>query len=185
MGSGSSGAASAYRRILLVGFMGSGKSTVASRLASRLGWTFLDFDAEIERRSNASVADIFRSRGEPFFRTLEARVGRELLQADRAVLASGGGWPVPAGRMEDLTSDTLSVWLVVDAATAVQRVSSGGRVRPLLQGADPVGRAEALLRERSPRYRLARLHLDSTGSSPDELVDQVLAYMETRDVAAG
>jgi shikimate kinase len=185
MGSGSRSGPSLYRRILLVGFMGSGKSTVAARLASRLGWTFLDFDAEIERRGAASVAEIFRSHGEAFFRTLEAQVGRELLEADHAVIASGGGWPVPPGRMEGLTADTLSVWLVVDAATAVRRVSSGGAVRPLLQGADPVGRAEGLLRERTARYRLARLHLDSGASSPDELVDRVLEYMESRDVAAG
>jgi shikimate kinase len=174
-----------FRRILLVGFMGSGKSTVASLLASRLGWTFLDFDAEIERRAGASVAEIFRARGEAYFRALEAQVGGELLRAERAVLASGGGWPIPDGRMETLADDTLSVWLDVDAGTAVRRVGSGGGARPLLQGPDPVGRAEALLRERIARYRLARLHLDSGASAPEELVEQILEHMNSDlDLAA-
>jgi shikimate kinase/3-dehydroquinate synthase len=165
--------------------MGSGKSTVASLLASRLGWTFLDFDAEIARRAGASVPEIFESRGEQFFRALEAEVGRELLGVEGAVLASGGGWPVPPGRMEELDGSTLSVWLAVEARTAVERVRWSGELRPLLQTADPVGRAETLLRERTPRYRLATLHLDSERASPAELVEQVLKHMASqRDVAA-
>lgn len=174
---------SGHKRILLVGFMGSGKSTVASLLASHLGWTFLDFDVEIERRTGATVAEIFRQRGEGYFRALEGEVGSELLEAERAVLASGGGWPVPAGRMEGLGMDTLSVWLSLDAATAVERATSGGSVRPLLQGPDPVRRAEILLNERRARYRLARVHLDAGRSSPGELVEQVLEHMRAeRDV---
>jgi shikimate kinase len=164
--------------------MGSGKSTVASLLASRLGWTFLDFDKEIERRAGAPVAEIFRTRGEPFFRELENRVGAELLERDRAVLASGGGWPVPAGRMESVGADTLTVWLDIDAATAVARAGSSRRVRPLLQDPDPLGRAEALLTERRPRYQLAKVHLEAGRSTSRELAEQILYYIKhVADVA--
>jgi shikimate kinase len=172
------GSAPGFRRILLVGFMGSGKSTVASLLASRLGWTFLDFDTEIERRSGATVAEIFRTRGEPFFRELETKVGAELLERDRVVLASGGGWPVPAGRMESVGPETLTVWLDIDAVTAVARAGSSRKVRPLLQGPDPLGRAEALLNERRPRYRLAQVHLEAGRSTSRELAEQVLYYIK-------
>ena len=166
-----------YRRIVLVGFMGSGKSTVGPLLASHLGWSFLDFDEEIERRAGASVEDIFRTQGEPFFRGLEAEVAGELLRLDRAVLATGGGWPAVPGRMDVLAGDTLSVWLDVDADTSVERVRRGGRARPLLEVPDPVGRAKLLLSERASFYGRARLRLDASSASPAAIAERVLEHM--------
>jgi shikimate kinase len=168
-----------YRRIVLVGFMGSGKSTVGALLASRLGWTFMDFDVEIERRAGASIEDIFRSRGEQPFRALEAEVGLDLLQSEGTVLATGGGWPAAAGRMQLLGPDTLSVWLDVSAETSLERVRAQGRVRPLLEVPDPVQRAERLLRERAPYYSQAKLRLDACASSPARLVDRILEHLDT------
>ena len=167
-----------YRRVLLVGFMGSGKSTVGSLLASRLGWRFRDFDLEIERRLGASVAEIFQRHGEQLFRELEQEVGSELLAGDDVVLASGGGWPAAPGRMEALAGDTLSVWLKVRAETAVARVRQGGGVRPLLEVADPLERARRLVRERDASYRRARLHLDSDSASPSQLVEYILSQLD-------
>jgi shikimate kinase len=165
------------RRVVLVGFMGSGKSTVGVLLASRLGWSFLDFDDEIERRAGASVADIFREKGEAFFRVLEHEVGCDLLAGERVVLATGGGWPTAPGHMDALGPDTLSVWLDVSAESSVSRVRGRGRIRPLLEVADPVGRARLLLGERAPHYGSAELHLDSTRSTPEELADRILEHM--------
>ena len=164
--------------MLLVGFMGSGKSTVGALLASRLGWTFVDFDDEIERRAGATIEEIFRERGEAPFRMLEAQVGQELLLRESAVLATGGGWPVVEGRMRQLTEDTLSVWLDVSAETAVERVRREGRVRPLLDVPDPVRRAESLLREREPYYCLAKLKLEAAVSDPERLVDRILEHLD-------
>ena len=172
-----SGPSTPVRRIVLVGFMGSGKSTVGRLLASRLGWSFVDFDDEIERRASSSIADIFRDKGEAFFRGLEHEVARELLRRERAVLATGGGWPAVEGRMEALGSDTLAVWLDVSAQSAVRRVRGSGQVRPLLQVADPVARAECLLADRAPYYGLAELHLDATASSPEQLAERVIEHL--------
>ena len=165
-----------------MGFMGSGKSTVGALLASRLGWIFRDFDEEIERRAGSSIADIFRSQGEQPFRMLEAQVGRDLLQSDGTVLATGGGWPVAEGLMESLGSDTLTVWLDVSAEASLARVRGGGPVRPLLDVPDPVQRAERLLRERAPYYSQAKLRLDATASSPAQLVDRILEHLDAATV---
>jgi shikimate kinase len=173
-GSGSGG----HRRILLVGFMGSGKSTVGALLAARLGWSFFDFDVEIARRAGRSVEEIFREEGEASFRSLEAEVGRDLLREDRAVLATGGGWPASEGRMESVGEDTLSVWLQVSAESSLERIRGAAPARPLLAVPDPRERAERLLAERSGYYGRARLHLDTETTSPGELVDTILRHLE-------
>jgi len=160
--------------------MGSGKSTVGALLAERLGWVFVDFDDEIERRAEAPVSEIFRRDGEAAFRKLEAEVGDDLLKGEGAVLASGGGWPVAPGRLEALEGDTLSVWLEVDAKTAVARVHGARRCRPLLQVGDPLAVAHRLLHERSPYYAKAELHLDSRGVSPAVLAEKILKHLEAR-----
>ena len=80
--------------------------------------------------------------------------------------------------MQDLSQDTLSVWLDVSAETAVERVRREGRVRPLLAVPDPVRRAESLLLERTPYYRLAKLRLDSAASDPERLVDRILEHLD-------
>jgi shikimate kinase len=159
--------------------MGSGKSTVGSLLASRLGWGFLDFDREIERRAGASVARIFRDRGERWFRALEAEVGAEALGADRCVLASGGGWATVPGRLEGLGEHTLVVWLRVGAEVSLARLREAGD-RPLLEGPDPLTRARTLLQERVPHYQKAKLQLDSERASPEELARAVMDAMKER-----
>jgi shikimate kinase len=179
-----SGAATGCERVLLVGFMGSGKSTVGPLLASLLDWAFLDFDREIERRAGASVATLFRERGEAFFRALEAQVGREALATERTVLASGGGWGAVSGRLAALGDDTLTVWLRVGAETALAR-SGGLGDRPLLAGPEPLSRARELLEERTPRYREAALHLDSERASPEQLASAIVDHLMNRSQRGG
>ena len=165
-------------RVLLVGFMASGKSTVGRAVARRLGWAFLDFDEEVERLHGSSISEIFRVEGEPAFRELEGRVGVQALRESDIVLASGGGWPVPEGRLDSLPEGTLSVWLQVDPRTAVDRALAQGDSRPLLQGPDAKVSARALSTERESAYARARFHLDTIGTSPETLalaiVDRVL-----------
>ncbi|MDX1568450.1 MAG: shikimate kinase, partial [Longimicrobiales bacterium] len=98
-------------RIVLVGFMASGKTSVGRELARLLGWDFVDFDEEIEAEAGAPIPEIFSEQGEPAFRELEERVGRRLLELEGAVLATGGGWGAVEGRLEDLPGGTFSVWL--------------------------------------------------------------------------
>lgn len=169
--------------MLLVGFMGSGKTSVGRALAHRLGWAFLDFDAAIEQREGLTVPEIFRIHGEARFREIEAEVGAEALALDRVVLAAGGGWPARPGRMESLDPGTLTVWLLVSARTAVRRIAQGGPERPLLDTPDPVAEATRLLAAREPFYRLARHAVDSESASVGELARNIEGYL-TRNRSA-
>ncbi|MGD2068061.1 MAG: shikimate kinase [Gemmatimonadota bacterium] len=170
---------SSYHVVLLVGFMGSGKSTVGSRLAALLGWDFLDLDDLVEERTGLSVEAMFRERGEDAFRRVEAEVAEDALRGRNRVVAPGGGWAVRPGRLESVGPDVLTVWLEVEAETAVRRARLDGRARPLLDVPDPVGRARELLERRRPSYRRARLHLDAEHATPERLARNIVQYLET------
>ena len=168
---------SGTRRILLVGFMGSGKSSVGRLLAEALGWEFADFDAEVERAEDRFVAAIFAESGEPAFRAAEASAGERLLARDRVVLASGGGWAGAPGRLRALPAGTLTVWLKVGPDEAVRRAAPRAGVRPLLAGADPVGAARELLRARTPFYADADLEVDTEGRTVEDVAAEILKRM--------
>ncbi|MBI4408369.1 MAG: shikimate kinase [Gemmatimonadetes bacterium] len=165
-------------RIVLIGFMASGKSTVGRKLAELLGWRFLDFDEEIERRTGRSVPQIFQESGEPEFRRLEAALTAEVAALDRLVLAPGGGWITQPGLRALLPSGSLLVWLRISAAEAVRRARRAPTHRPLLAGPDPLGLAQALLREREPFYRLAHAVVDVDGRDPDEIARQIVEMVK-------
>lgn len=167
-----------WTQVVLVGFMGSGKTVVGRRLARELDWGFVDLDDQVEAASGSTIAELFAERGEAAFRELEAQAGAAALKCKHVVLAPGGGWPLVPGRIERLPPSCLSVWLRVSAETAVQRVRSGRRVRPLLGGSDAVDKARVLLREREPAYAHARLHFDTEHASPAALALRIAKQME-------
>lgn len=165
-------------RILLVGYMGSGKSSVGRILADRLGWTFRDFDVVIERRVGDEIRGIFQTYGEAAFRALESRIAVELLAMDQVVLASGGGWPCQPGRMGRLGPGTLSIWLRVSHTVALKRVRSQGNTRPLLEGPEAQARARVHLAEREPFYRQATWSVDTDTSSAEVVATTILHHMQ-------
>ena len=167
-------------RVLLIGFMGSGKTRVGRVLARNLGWTFRDFDEEISARVGLPISEIFRQHGEAFFREMEGRTGAELLLDRSVVLATGGGWPAVPGRMEGLSPGTLSVWLQVAPELAVERAREDGPTRPLLSVQDPIGRAKALLNEREPFDVKADVVIDTTQSSPERLAEEIEEIMNEK-----
>lgn len=114
-------------RVVLVGFMGAGKSTTGRIVARALDWEFVDLDDEIERLHGRSPASILREQGEAAFRRIESDVAGDVLARRRIVLATGGGWGAQPGSLADLDASTCSVWLRVEPATAVARVAPAAR----------------------------------------------------------
>ena len=157
------------RRIVLVGFMGSGKTTVGQSLAERLRWTLVDMDAQIEQDIGLSVAGIFRSHGEAFFREREAHLALALSSQERLVVAAGGGaFAMPATR-EALRAGAATMWLRCDVETILSRVPLDGS-RPLASSRETIRR---LLAEREPSYRLADLTVDASGRSPEAVAREI------------
>ena len=168
-------------RLVLIGFMGAGKSTVGALLAEALGWNFLDLDDEVARREGQPVDEIIRRSGLQYFRRVESATGREAIKGERVVIAVGGGWPAEPGNMDLIDDDTVSVWLRVGPRTALARIAASGTSRPLLEVPDPVRRAEALLRRRSDYYRRGHIGIDTDDLSPDEIVRDILERVTPRN----
>lgn len=168
------------RRLVLVGFMGSGKSTVGPLLAARLGWEFVDVDDAVEAEEGTSVAEIFRTKGEAYFREAEERVAAGALERDRVVIGSGGGWGASVGRLRALPRGTVAVWLRVSPEEAVRRVSGMPGVRPLLESRDPLERARRLLGQRESDYAAAGVGVDTAGRTPKDVVEEILEAIRDR-----
>lgn len=176
---GTAGPRQPVRRILLVGFMAAGKTTVGRILADRLGWRFFDIDEAIVRAAGRSVAEIFESAGETAFRAMEAERTLEMLAQTEAVIAPGGGWAAMPGALDALPPDCLVVWLRVSAGEAVRRALAEGGVRPLLAGDDPVVRARELLAAREASYRRAGLAVDVDGRDPTAIAAEIESHIRT------
>jgi shikimate kinase len=168
--------------MVLVGFMGAGKTTVGRSLARHLGWRFVDMDAAIEGKVGASVTDIFERYGEGRFRDMEEKTAERLLSRDRVVIASGGGWAARPGRLGAMPDGTASVWLEVQPEEALRRVGSQAGRRPLLDVGDPLSAARSLLDERAEHYAGADVRVDTTGRSVDDVTERILEIFEEHEL---
>lgn len=168
----------AGRPVVLVGMMGSGKTTVGRRLATRLGLTFTDSDAEIETAAAMSIPEIFSTRGEEEFRAGEARVIARLLREEGGVIATGGGAFVNPETREAIKALAVSVWLKADFEVLFARVSRRAN-RPLLHTPDPRATLKALIAERYPLYALADLTIDSHDVPHEAVVGDIVAALST------
>jgi shikimate kinase len=164
--------------LLLVGMMGSGKTTVGRLVARRLGRPFLDSDAEVERSTGRSVAQIFAADGEAAFRVEERRVLEEAVASPApAVIAVAGGAVLDPHNRSVIEHAGTVVWLRADPATLARRVGDG-RGRPLL-GSDPPEALERLAEERTPLYaEVADAVVDVDGAAPKAIAGAVLATLE-------
>lgn len=164
-------------RVILVGFMGAGKTSVGRRLARMLDWRFVDLDDAIERAEGCTVSEIFERFGEARFRAAEARVAAGLVVQEEVVIATGGGWATVSGRLDALPAGTLSIWLDVEPEEAVRRSAEQPGSRPLLAGGDPLRAARELLRRRRAGYASAMERVDTTGRSVDDVIGRVLEVL--------
>lgn len=165
------------RPIVLVGMMGSGKSTVGRRLAARLGLPFVDADEEIENAAGLSIAEIFARYGEEHFRDGERRVITRLIDGPRCVIATGGGAFAQDATRAAILARGLAIWLDVPIPVLVERVSRRNH-RPLLHGRNPTEVITDLMEKRGPAYAQAHLRVRCDASPHARAVDAVLAAMK-------
>ena len=172
------------RSIVLVGMMGSGKSSIGRRLATRLAIPFVDADGEIEAAAGMTIPEIFERHGEPYFRAGEARVIARLLDNGPQVLATGGGAFMNPDTRATIRAKGVSVWLKAEIDILIKRIKRRND-RPMLNTDDPAATLAALVAQRYPVYAEADLTVHSRDVPHDTIVDEIVAALRRRRTGGG
>jgi shikimate kinase len=164
--------------IVLIGYRGTGKSTVGRLLASRLGRQLVSTDAEIVKRAQRTVPEIIAQEGWEYFRDLESDICRELADRDQLVIDTGGGTILRTQNIESLKKNGTVFWLTASVETIAKRIGSDNQ-RPSLTGTKSfVDEIQDVLQERMPKYQAAADHVIATDHrSINQLVETVLVLL--------
>jgi shikimate kinase len=169
-------------RIVLIGFMGSGKSTVGRLLADELGWTFVDTDAMLEAQARADIPRIFREQGERAFRDMEAGVLSSLESRTGIVVATGGGAPAQAGNRGFFSGNILVFHLRV-SLESVQLRTRGSRERPLLSLGESA--LHSLYESRRPIYESMGTGVETDGRNPRDIAQEIIGKLRNPSRSTG
>jgi shikimate kinase len=162
------------RNIYLVGFMGTGKTTVGKKLAALQKHTFIDLDDLIESKEKRKISDIFAARGEPYFRAIEKKALQEVSQKEDLVVGCGGGIVIDKENIALMKATGKIICLSATPEIILKR-TSGRTHRPLLNVADPKAKIASLLENRASCYALADETIDTSHLSPDEVVKKIIS----------
>lgn len=159
--------------VVLMGFMGTGKTAVGERLAARLGYRLVDMDEVIEESEDRSIAEIFAADGEKYFRGLERGLVRELANEDGLVVSTGGGLVLDPRNVDDFAASGVAVCLKAHPETILERVAGEGH-RPLLEDGEKAERIRSILEQRREHYARVPHQIETDGLSIDEVADEIL-----------
>ncbi len=167
--------------IYLIGYRGTGKTTVARELAGRLQFDSIDADEEIERRTGKIIAKIFATQGEPVFRAIEADVVADLCRLRRTVVSLGGGAVLSEANRTELRLAGTVIWLTASVETLAQRIAADASTesrRPNLTASGGLNEIEIVLATREPIYRAcAAFEVDTEGKTPAGIAEEILRLL--------
>lgn len=166
------------RNIVLTGFMGTGKSSVGRRLASRLGYRFVDTDTLIVEKAGLPIKEIFEQSGEPRFRELEREAIENISRESGLVIATGGGVVLDDINMSNLRNNGVIVCLTATPEVIMER-TQGRNDRPLLNTSEREQRVLELLEFRRPFYERSDLTVDTSSMRVDEVIKVILDFVKT------
>ena len=170
------------RRIALIGLRGGGKSTLGRLLAERLDVPFIELDREIERRSGATLSEIFEMFGQETFRRAEREALSEVLrQHEHFVIATSGSIVTEPGTLELLLASCFTVWLRADPQEHMKRVMAQGDLRPMANSARAMEDLVSILKSREPLYAKAEAALMTTGKTPEQNLTELLRIIAVPD----
>ncbi len=174
-----SAAGSRRGNVIIVGFMGTGKTTAGRILAALLSRRFVDLDRVIEERSRMTIRQIFGELGEPWFRRLEKKLLAEFCLKDGQVLAAGGGAVCDPENFAAMEASGPVVCLRASAETIARRLF-GTDERPLLAGGGRLAKIEEIMARREPFYRRAAIAVDTDGLAPEEVAAEIIRRLAAR-----
>lgn len=161
-------------KIVLTGFMGTGKTSIGRELGRRLGIPFIDTDTLIEERQGMPISLLFRKKGEEYFRSVERSIVEEVSRIDDAVIATGGGVIKDSRNVDNLSRRGILIWLKAEPTIILKRVLAEGGKRPLLNVEEPLREIRKLLSEREGLYRRADVACDTDFITPGEAAEEII-----------
>ena len=161
-----------FKNIILTGFMGVGKTSVGTQLAKDLGYAFVDTDKLIEADQHMTITTIFAKFGESFFREIEARIVREVMERESQVVSTGGGAVIWDMNREAFKQAGLVVCLSARPEVIFDRIKHETH-RPLLQTPDPLAKIKEMLDSRSRFYAQADITIDTSEKSVDQIISEI------------
>jgi len=164
--------------IVLIGFMGTGKSTIGKSIAKRLDLAFIDIDMLIESRMNQTISGIFEKFGEKYFRELEKKVVKEYSEKEGQVISTGGGVVLDVENMENLKSSGIVIMLKARPEIIFRNVSKDQN-RPLLKSDDPMERIIELLEKRQEYYKNNHYEIEVSDLAVDDVVNEVIRIYDS------
>ena len=168
--------------VVLIGLMGVGKTKIGSTLAAKLRLPFEDADEEIVKSAGCSIADIFELYGEAAFRDLEEKVITRLIgeecSSEKKVVSLGGGAVMNPSIASLVWNNALSIWLVAELDTMVERTSAGVQVRPLLEKGDPSEILKDLMEKRYSTYEKANIHIHTDQNSVKQTIKEIIREID-------
>lgn len=166
-------------KIVLTGFMCSGKSRVGRTLARKLSLPFIDTDDLIVATQKMTIADLINQKGEAAFRTIEAEVVKNSSQGFSGVISTGGGVPLNAQNMAHLSQDGKVIWLSIKPETVLKR-SGDLRTRPLIDPSNPLESIVKKLNEREPFYSKADYKIQVDEKNVDVITDEIIKWLNIK-----
>lgn len=164
------------KNVVLIGFMGTGKTSTGRLLAGRLGRPFVDIDRKIELENGMSIADMFAKYGEEAFRQKEREVISRVSRYKKAIIATGGGVVTNRENMNKLRVNGVVISLVADLETILERTGRRN-TRPLLNRPDRVEFVAKLLADRAELYQAADFCVDTSNLSPHQVVEKIIGFL--------
>ena len=159
--------------ISLIGFMGTGKSSVGQELAQKLDYKFVDLDEEIVKEDGRGIPDIFEQDGEEYFRDVETKVTKKIGNRNNQVIATGGGVVLRDQNIDNLKQNGIVILLKATPEEIYDRTKDDNN-RPLLEVDDPLAKINSLLEERKERYQCTQYQIDTTELDINEVVEEVV-----------
>jgi shikimate kinase len=164
--------------IVLIGFMGSGKTSIGKRLSLRMKWEFIDMDDFIEKREGMSINEIFAQRGEQYFRDIERELCQRFSEPKSKIIATGGGVIKNAGNMADLKKGGVVIYLKSNPETIAYNLRNDD-TRPLLRCDDKLGKIRELLEQREPTYKkYADITIDVSKLNMEDTLNRITEEYE-------
>jgi shikimate kinase len=170
-----------HMNLVLVGFMASGKSTVGRRIARKLGYCFLDTDQFIEREMGCTIAELFATKGESYFRAIESRLARGLVSLHNTVISTGGGMAISPGNLDALKLAGRVVFLKAAIEDIIKRLERDTR-RPKIAGTNLRETVERLYAERMPVYLQCEIVVETASKSLGWVAGEVIRRVAEQTV---